>query len=206
MEIKSIGKITLYEHLDQDKIDLLLSGTNTIVLDIERQYSIADLPQRLSAIVVSDFSTGTIDYLQSLKNVLDVATMKHEENALIFKINYNSGIKEFDLTNSYVRDSKDTSIIGSPIVTGQLLKAVFSTPGFDGPVLTTIDLPFGDVISSSDKLKLLAIGIELDLGVTGDLFSIKTQSVPFKVSFYQPDSSVENYVIDFPLTNQLIEI
>lgn len=192
--------------MDQDKIDTLLAGPDTIVIDIERQYPLGDIPGVIGSVVSIDFPTGTTDYLASLKNVIDIAGFKHEENAIVWNVVYNISTKEFDLTSSYVRTQKDTSTAATAITTGQLLKAVFQTPGFDGPVKTVIDLPFGQSISAPDAAAMLAVGLELDLSVTGDLFSIKTQSVPFKVSFMQPDAVTENYVIDFPLNNQLIEI
>lgn len=206
MAIRAIAKITLYEHLDQDKIDLLLSGTDTITLDIERQYDIYDVPQYLGSVISTDFTTSGIDYLQGLKDVLDVATYKHEDSVVVWKVKYDESAKEFDLTDSFVRDQVDTSGSKTAVTYGQLLKAVFQTPGFDGPVQTIIDLPYGDAISSGDKAALLDVGIELDLTVTGDLFSVKTQSVPYKVAFYRPDTAAEKYVIDFSLTNQIIEI
>ena len=38
MAIKSIGKIVFYESLDQGKITDMLSGSDTIVFEVERRY------------------------------------------------------------------------------------------------------------------------------------------------------------------------
>lgn len=192
--------------MDQNKIDTLLAGTDTIVFDIERQYTIGDIPGVLGSVVSVDFDAVGVDYLQALKDVFDCASFKHEENAIVFKVDYDIPTKSFDLTNSYVRDQKDTSSPGSAVAAGKVLIAVFQTPGFEGPVLTSIELPFDTAISAPDEAKLLAVGIELTPFGKGDQFSIDVQKVPFKVSFYQPDTALENYIIDFPLTNQLIEI
>lgn len=207
MAIRSIGKIVLYEPLNQDKIDALLVGADTIVLEIERAYQIADIPQNLGAILPTQFDDLSIDYILALKRFIDAATFIHEESVMMWKINYNSSLKEFDLTSSYVRDQKDTSVTLTTIPTNQLLQANFYTPGIDGLVKTTIDLPYNGTISTTDRDALLAVGLELNLSVTGSLFSVKTQLVPYKVSFYQPASVVtEKYSIEFNYQNKTIEI
>lgn len=207
MAIKSIGKIVLYEPLTQDKIDALLAGSDTIIFEIERRYVLADVPDLLSAVLPTQFDDVSIDYIEALKNLVDVSTFIHEENAMMWVVNYNSDDKEFDLTASYIRDEKNTTATMSVIPTDQLLQAVFMTPGLNGPVYTTVDLPYDGTISTTDRDALLAVGLELNLAVTGSLFSIKTQLVPYKVSFYQPASVVtEKYSIEFNYQNQTIEI
>lgn len=207
MAIRSIGKIILYEPLNQGKIDDLLAGTDTVIFEIERRYVLADVPDLLSAVLPTQFDDMSIDYIQALKDIVDASTFIHEENALNFIINYNALDKEFDLTSSYVRDVRDTSGTLGTIPTDQLLNATFITPGLDGPVLTTIELPYAGTISTIDRDKMLAIGLELNLAVTGSVFSIKTQLVPFKVVFSQPASVItDKYSIQFELQNQIIEI
>lgn len=207
MAIKSIGKIVLYEPLNQDKIDSLLASADTIVLEIERSYQIADVPQNLGAVLPTQFEDITVDYILALKNFIDAVTFIHEENVMMWKVNYNSVLKEFDLTSSYIRDQKDTFGALTDIPTDQVLQADFYTPGIDGFVKTTIDLPYNSAISVPHKEALLAVGIELNLSVTGSLFSVKTQSVPYKVNFIQPSSVVaEKYNIEFNYKNQTIEI
>lgn len=207
MAIKPIGKIVLYEPLNQDKIDALLAGTDTILLEVERRYVLADMPELLSAVLPTQFEDVTIDYILALKRFVDAASFIHEENAMMWVVNYNAVDKEFDLTTSYIRDEKDTSATMSAIPTDQLLQAVFMTPGLTGPVYTTIDLPYNGTISTTDRDALLAVGIELNLAITGALFSVKTQLVPYQVSFYQPSSVVtEKYNIQFNYQNQTIEI
>lgn len=206
MAIKSIGKIVLYEPMDNQKITELLAGSDTIIFEIERSYDLQDVPPIISAILPAQFYDVSIDYVESLSEIIDVTSWQHLENALIYKVNYDPGTKEFDLSNSYVRDVIGTSGTLTAINTSQVLKARFTTPGLDAPVYTEIDLPYGDPISSMDKSNLTAVGIELDLTVTGDLFSIKTQSVPFKVDFFKPSGEILNYVIDFNYKNKTIEI
>lgn len=207
MAIRSIGKIVLYEPLNQDKIDTLLASADTIVLEIERSYQMADIPQNLGAILPTQFDDVSVDYILALKRFIDAATFIHEENVMMWKISYNSSLKEFDLTSSYVRDKKDTSGTLTAIPTNQLLQANFFTPGIDGLVKTTIDLPYNGTISTTDRDALLAVGIELNLSITGALFSIKTQLVPYKVEFIQPSSvTTEKYNIDFDYKNKTIEI
>lgn len=206
MAKKIIGKIVLYEPMNQDKIDQWLLGSDLIVFEIQRQYKLGEVPQLLTAVLPSEFTDVTVNYVQALKDVVDISTWKHEENSIFFKINYDSGLKEFDLSESYVRLKKQTVAPFTEPTTGQELKAVFITPGLDGPVSTSIDVNYNELISAGDSSALLAVGIELNLGSTGKLFSIKTQSVPFRVSFIQPAASLENYVIDFELQNKTIEI
>ena len=207
MAIKPIGKIVLYEPLNKYKIDALLAGTDTILLEIERKYILGDVPELLSAILPTQFVDAKVNYILALKNLLDAASFIHEENAMMWVVNYDSVNKEFDLSGSYIRDEKDTSEKLSSIPSEQLLQAVFMTPGLNGPVYTVIELSYGENISSTDKAALLAVGIELNATATGDLFSIITQSVPYKVSFNQPASVVaEKYNVQFNYQNITIEV
>lgn len=207
MATKVIGKIILYEPLDQDKITDLLAGSDTIVFEVQRQYQLGDVPELLGAILPTQFDDVTIDYIESLKNIIDISTWQHQEDAIMYKCNYDSGTKTFDFSGSYVRDSKDTSGTLTAISTGQILNAVFTTPGLEGSIKTTIELPYGQAISASDSLLLRAVGIFIDdFTSTGDNLVIDVQNVPYKVQFIQPEKvSTVNYVIDFSLTNITIE-
>lgn len=207
MAIKSIGKIVLYEPLTQDKIDALLAGSDTVIFEIERRYVLADVPDLLSAVLPTQFDGFAIDYVDSLKNVIDISSFIHEENAVVFVVKYNSITKEFDLTSSYVRNSADTSAVMGTIVTGQLLQAVFETPGLESSIRTVIDLPFGNTLDITQLNILKDLGVIIDPASTGDFFTISSQSVPYKVSFYQPSSIVtEKYCIEFDLQNKTIEL
>lgn len=206
MGIKSIGKIVLYEPLDQDKIDELLASSDTIIFEIERGFDLGEIPSIVSAILPTQFDDVSIDYIDSLKELVDISLWQHMEDVLVFKINYDAVTKAFDLTNSYVRDSKATSGSLTAITTGQVLKARFTTPGLDAPVYTVIDLPYGQSISSGDTAALLAVGLDLETVVTGDSFSFKDQTVPYRVEFYKPEAELLNYVIDFNYKNKTIEV
>jgi hypothetical protein len=206
MATKIIGKIVLYDYLDKAKMDALLLSGDLIVFEIQRQFDYGTVPNNLVAVLPTQFDDVNIDYMTALKDVIDVSSWIHFENAVVYKIKYTVGTKEFDLSASYVRNKKDSSSVMQDIVNGQNLIAVFTTPGLDGAIQTFIDLPYNQAISEPDIAALLAVGIELNLGSTGKLFSIKTQSVPFRVSFIQPASALENYVIDFELQNKTIEI
>lgn len=205
MAIKIIGKIILFETFTQSQIDDLIASTDTIVFQIEQNSSI-DVDVNESLVIDADLTGFSVDYLQALKEVNDRVSFKFFENVCYFNIQYNETTKVFDLSESFVRTNVDTSVSQGSIVTGQMLEAYFITPGIDGNVYTKIDLPYGSAISSSDETKMLNIGLELNLGGTGDLFSIKTQKVPFKVMFVKPDAVTEKYVINFNYSNQLIEI
>lgn len=206
MAIKSIGKITLYNSLTKDELTTLLSGTDIIVFEIEKAYELGEKPNRYGAVINTDFAGSNTNYIESLKNIIDVSSFIIEQNVLIYKINFNANTKEFSLLNSFVRTEKDTNETQGTIPQGQILNATFYTPGINGLVATTIELPFGEEISSTHKDNLIFVGLELNLNVTGSLFSIKTQSVPFKVVFSKPSAETTDYLIDFELQNIIIEI
>lgn len=207
MAIKSIGKIILYNTTTQAEIDSLLAGDDTIVFEIEKTYLIGDKPNQSGAVVNVDFAGSSPNYIEALKQIIDASSFLFEENVFVYKVKYNADDKEFDLEDSYIRTDKDTSAVQGTIEDGQLINAVFATPGIDGLVFTTIELPYNEAISAPDKAALLAVGIEINLSVTGSLFSVKTQSVPYKVSFFKPDSVTDaDYIIDFELQNKTIEI
>jgi hypothetical protein len=207
MALKTIAKITLYEPLNQDKIDAILAGTDTVLLEIERKYQIGVLPEILSAVLPTQFDDVSIDYIEALKLVIDASTWIHEENVVHFIIEYDSLLKEFDLTNSFVRDKRNTTSVMSSVVTGQLLYASFETPGLDGSVKTLIQMPFGQTLDLDELNVLKDRGVIIDPASTGDFFTITTQSVPYKVVFFQPETIItEKYIIDFPLQNKIIEL
>jgi hypothetical protein len=145
MATKVIGKIVLYEALDQDKITDLLAGSDTIVFEVQRQYQLGDVPELLGAILPTQFDTNV------LKNMIDNATWLHQEDAIMYKCNYDAATKTFDFSDSYVRDLKDTSGVLTTVTTGQVLNAVFTTPGLEGSIKTIIALPYGQAISSGDS-------------------------------------------------------
>lgn len=207
MALKSIGKIILYQSITQSEIDSLLASSDTIVFEIEKTYLIGDRLNQFGAVVNVDFEGSSPNYIEALKQVIDISSYVVEKNALVYKVKYDSDLKEFNLEDSFIRSNKDTSAVNDPISDGQVINAVFATPGISGLVYTTIELPYNEAISAPDKAALLAVGIELDFSVTGSLFSIKTQSVPYKVSFMKPDSVTGvDYIIDFELQNKTIEI
>lgn len=207
MALKTIAKITLYEPLNQDKIDAILAGTDTVLLEIERKYQIGVLPEILSAVLPTQFDDVSIDYIEALKLVIDASTWIHEENVVMYKINYESSTKDFDLSDSYIRDQRDTTAAMSVLPSGQALKAVFITPGLSAPVLTTIDLLYGVSIATLDEESLAAVGLVLKSGSKGDAFGFSSQAVPYKVVFYQPETvTTQKYNIDFELQNKPIEL
>ncbi len=206
MAIKSIGKIILYEPLDGSKIDDFLSSADTIVFEVERAYNLGQVPPVLSAVLPTQFDDVSIDYIDALKKVIDICSWQHIQDGLFFKINYNNTTKQFDLTNSYVRDSKDTSGSLTAITTGQILMARFSTPGLDETILTDIELPYNQAISNTYKDAIKELGVELNATATGDLFQVVDQKVPYKIEFYKPVAETLNYVVDFNYKNIKIEV
>lgn len=207
MAVRTIGRIILYEQLTQDKIDALLASADTIAFEIERRYILGEMPEVLTAILPTQFDGFAVDYVESLKEVVDVSSFIHEEDAIMFIVKYNSTTKEFDLTSSYVRNNVDSTATMGTVITGQLLKAIFITPGIENPVYTVIDLPFGQSLDTVQLNVLKDNGVIIDPASTGDFFTITTQSVPYKVGFYQPTSvTTEKYSIEFDLQNKTIEL
>lgn len=202
MATKVIGKIVLYEPLDQNKITDLLAGPDTIVFEVQRQYQLGEVPELLGAIVPAQFDEAV------LKNVIDIATWIHSEDALIWKINYDELTKTFDLSGSYVRDSATTSGTLTAITAGQYINAVFVTPGLEGSIQTVIELPYGQSIDSADVTILNNLGIEIDdIASTGNNLIINVQKVPYRVFFTKPNKyNLLNYVVDFNYKNKNIEI
>lgn len=201
-----IGKIVLNENVDQAKIDDLIAGTDTLIFEVERNFEFQGFPNVLSIVLPNQFDDVTIDYIDALKKVIDISLWQHIQNSLIFKIYYDSSTKEFNLMNSYVRDSKDTSGTLTAITTGQVLKARFSTPGLDETIYTDIDLPYNQSISTVDSDALKLIGITLNTGATGSLFTVINQKVPYKIEFYKPIAESLFYTIDFNYKNKKIDI
>lgn len=206
MAIKVIGKLTLYESLTQDLIDDYVVGSDTVVLQLEQNFSNGLISNVDSLVIDSDLTGFTVDYFQALKDVIDRSVFKFFENSIVFNVVFDNALKSFDLTNSFVRTDVDSTATQGTVTTGQLLKALFVTPGLESPVYTEIDLPYGQAISAGDNTKMTNIGLELNLGGTGDEFSIKIQSVPFKVMFLKPDAVTDNYVVQFDKQNIIIEI
>lgn len=207
MALKIIGKIILYEPLNQDKIDAVLAGDDTVILEIERRYKIADKPEILSAVLPTQFEGISVDYIEALKLVFDASTWIHEENVVMYKILYNETTKVFDLTNSYIRNDRDTTSAMGSVASGQLLQAVFTTQDISGVSRTVIDLPYGEVLDI-DQLNILKDkGIVINTSSTGDLITVSNQSIPYKVEYVQPSSVVGvAYNIEFELQNKIIEI
>jgi hypothetical protein len=208
MATKVIGKIVLYEPLSQDEIDAAIAGPDVVVFEIERRFQLTNIPQNLAAIIPTSFDTSVIDYVQAMKDFLDAASFVHLENAVIWKIKYDTASKEFNLKDSYIRTDVFSGKIAQTVISdGQLLNALFLTPGLEGIVETVVQLPFNEAISSGDKLLLENLGIELNTSAMGDLFTIVNQKVPYKVIFFQPDTvTTEKYVIDFELQNKTINV
>ena len=207
MAIKVIGKIILYEPLTQAKIDDILASADTVILEIERRYAISDTPEIIGAVLPTQFDDVAVDYIESFKNVVDISSFIHEENVLMYKVNYDSTTKTFDLTDSYIRNEKNSTEAMGVISDGQMLNAVFVTPGLNGPVYTTIELPYNQSIPDADVTKLEDLGLTLAVGHDGALFSFSVQKVPYKVSFYRPEDVVlQKYNIEFNYENLTIEL
>ena len=201
-----IGKITLYQRLDRATLDAMIAAGDDIILDVERRYVINNLPDNLAVTLPAAWpATGGVDFVASLVNVVEAAGWSHEQDCIVWKVAYDDATKEFDLTDSYIRDSID-SAVGSAVHDGTVLLARFVTPSLPASVSTVLTLPFNQALDSVEVAALMAAGIELELGATGTLFSIKTQKVPFQLRFYRPADATKNYVMDFPLTDKIIEI
>lgn len=202
---KLIGKITLYEPLDSAKFAALAASGETILLEVERRYALADVPDTLTAVLPAQFEDGSIDYMAALQKTIDAASFVHEQDVVVYKAAYDAVAKEFDFSGSYIRDAIN-SAAGGTITAGTILLAVFTTPSLPRPVRTVITLPYGQPISAPDNAAMLAAGLELNLGGTGTVFSVKTQKHPFTVTFLQPADATANYAIDFEFTNQIITV
>lgn len=206
MAFKRLIKITLYDSFSQTEIDDIISSSDTPFVELDKNYFIGKTEDANSLIVPTELNGYPVNYLDALKKVIDISTFKYEQNLKVFIVQYNEIDKEFDLTASYVRTNIDTTAAQGTITTGFEIEAVFVTPGLEGVVETTVTLPFNSPISTTDLAALTAVGLDMNFGATGSLFSLKTQSVPFKVRFNQPVTSVENVLIKFPLRDITIEI
>jgi hypothetical protein len=199
-----IARIILYERLDKAKLAQLVTDEVPLQLEVERRYQLGDLPDTLVASIPAEWGSDP-DYMDALGFVVDAAAYIHEQGSAVFVVNYAADTKVFNLAGSYIRTDID-SAVSDPITAGTVLYAVFTTPGLDTPVTTQITLEYGTLISETYLDALEAVGIELNLGATGTLFSVKTQKVPYKVAFFQPADALLNYAIDFNMNNQTIEI
>ena len=201
-----IGKIVLYQRLDRAALDAMLTAGDDIVLDIERRYVINDLPDAIAVTLPEAWpATGGFDFVESLVNVIEAAAWSHEQDCLVWNVAYDADGKAFDLSGSYVRTSID-SADGAAIDDGSVLLARFTTPALPAAVNTVLTLPYGEALDSAELAALEVVGIEIELGATGTAFAIKTQKVPFQVQFYRPADALKNYVMNFPLAGQIIEI
>jgi hypothetical protein len=198
----SIGKITLYEHWDAAKLAALIAAEETLYLEVERRYTLGELPETLTAVLPAQFGTTYMDYL--IKTI-DAATFVHEENCIVWVIKTAAtGGMAFDLTGSYKRTGIDSVTGTEAVEDGVELLAIFTTAGLRGDARTAVVLPYGEAISGGDITALDDVGIELAASPEGSAFTV-TSKTPFTVQFFQPSAAVENYVIDFDKNNQIIE-
>lgn len=208
MATKVLGKIILYENLDQAKITELLAGSDIILFQIEQNFlKSTEVGVEIAAILPTQFDDVSVDYIDAFKKIVDVSLWQYLEDMIIWNVIYDDTAKEFDLSSSYVRDTKDTSGTLTALTTGQDLTAVFYTPGLEGVEKTEINLSYDETIATIDQEALAAKGILLDDASTGKLLIVESQSVPYKVDFYRPASVTDvEYVIDFNYKNETITI
>lgn len=188
--MKVIGKITLFESLTQSKIDDLIASEGVVAIQVERNYSIDEIPGVISLIVPSGVGVG---FLDAFKEVTDEASWLHEENAYVFVAIWKESNKVIDLSASYVRSQKDTSVVAP--MEGKGYNLVLSVPGFDGNKTAVCELVWGLPIAPGEIAKAKLIGID----IAGSGASIEFLNLPcngFRATFSKASGEVGNYVFD----------
>ena len=140
------------------------------------------------SVLVSDLSAGD---KASLKEVIDALTFELEEDAIVWKIAYDT--KAFDLSKSYLRDAKDTTALGELDVDTPLI-VVFEFAYFAGNKTFELSLWYDNSFLTPELDDLEDMGVT----ITGDgkAFAIDN-AVDVRVSFKKPTAATELYIIDF---------
>jgi hypothetical protein len=193
--MSSAVQIILNSHVDRSAIEAAIATDGHYYVDVVNNYHYTDAGLG-SQLDLADFDATN---LEAFLKTVDNATFLIEQDAFVFRIDINTP-GEFDLGNSYVRSGLDSSS-GSVMPDEQPLKVRFEIPGFATNNFREIDLFFNAPFNPADVALLLEIGIVLT--GEGDVFEITNQT-DCKVSFSKPSIITDNYVIDFPLANEII--
>lgn len=188
--MKVIGKITLLEPLTQGKIDELIATDGVVGIQVERNYAAGDVPGVIALVVPSGVEGG---FLDAFKEVVDESSWLHEESSFVFTPKWKTPENIIDLTDSYVRDQKDTSSVGP--MEGKAYTLTFSVPGFGGLNSVSCDMVWGISIAPGEIAKAKTLG--LDISGTGA--SIHLNAVPssgFMVAFEKAAGETGTYIFD----------
>ncbi|WP_157486200.1 hypothetical protein [Flavobacterium sp. Leaf359] len=189
----SIMKITFLERNDADDIAKKISDSVPMEIEIENSY--AELKE--SSISVNDMDTATLAALYKLS---DACTYTFEDGAYVFVVRLSG--KDFDLTDSYIRDAADIVKPMPAIPDGTVLMARFEIPGFGTNSFREIPVWYNTAFDPADLVSLSEIGISL----TGDggAFTI-TNNTDCRVGFFKPETAPERYIIDYDGEGQVIQ-
>lgn len=198
--MKSILKIVLLEPLSQDKIDELILDNGDVLVQVQRGYPCGDVPELLSLVVPASVSGG---FLLELKNLIDICSFLHEQDAVVVVANYGAGV--LDLTGSYLRDKADTSSL-TPIVSVSY-GIVFIVGGLSGIKRFAYVVSYSDKLSSAMISELGYAGLVLDPDSTGSLMEIVAAPCGgFMVEFQTPAGSVSNMVFDYDFKGKILTV
>lgn len=197
---RRIAKITLYEAVDADKIQDWIDAGDKLIVDVDRSYTLADVPMGLVGVFPDQFTPFGNLYTEALKNALHAAAWVHAAGSFYFKVKLTAS-KNFSV-DGYLWASDDVGDT-SPIPDGTVLLAEFTTPGLPDSVKTVIALPYNQAISPADFVVMNDLGLTLQAGSTGSNFRI-TGKTACTVRFFQPTDSTVNYLVDFNAENQII--
>ena len=146
-----------------------------------------------------DILTMDSSYVEAFKKVIDTATFEVEAGVLVWNI-YNDG-RDFSLTDSYVRNSKDTSGTLTAISDGQPIKMRIEIPGFSSSNFREIDLWYNQDFNPTDLDLMLEIGVTIT--GNGANFNI-ANTIDCKMSFSKPTAITDTYFVNFPTINDII--
>lgn len=189
--MSNIMKVNFPNHIDRKKID---STVGDVIIEVFNNYSgDSNVPKIVN---LKDLTGDDLDFFC---DVIDRLTYPIEAGSNIFLIQKTDKI--FNLESSFFRDSEIIPKEGTPVDDGTVLMVRFEIPGFELNAFREIPLYFNLDFNPADLLLLEEIGIT----ITGNglEFTISNK-VDCKVSFSKPETSEVEYIIDFPLFNEII--
>lgn len=187
--------IDLKKRIDSTTIDTSILAETPLLIDYQYTY-IGGKDD-----IVIDISSLSTDLQDAWKKIIDHHTFQYEENALIFKIEYFS--KTFSLAKSYVRDSESTDGTLTAILAGTPLILRIEVPTFTSVNFIEIPLWYDQDFDPSDLSAAAAIGVSIS--GNGESFTIDNDR-ECRLFFIKPTTEILQYIIDFPLINQIVPV
>ena len=135
----------------------------------------------------SDLST---DEKEALNVLLDKLSFATETDALVFLIERDG--KDFDLSNSYVRDAQSTVGPLTAMPDGSSLIMRVEVPGFSSNVVREVSVFYNEAFLTPDLDALAEIGVSIT--GTGERFLIDNDR-ECRISFLKPEIVSDFYII-----------